>query len=162
MAIQDQGNRILELYPYECHPGTWVFDDPDTNLRQEPFVRGISEMITAIVQAKGIRNATGGITLQFSGEPFPGCDTVLNWVRAGTPTEWDAGQEKPWNRHGNWYRGVINGTVTEGWLCPALGRYFQECPMKIAVKILPLRDGVNPIWNPADGEGGERIVRLPE
>lgn len=152
---------MLELYPYERPPGIWVFDDPETNLQQEPFVRGISEMITAVVEAKGIRNASGGITLQFSGEPFADCDAVLNWVRAGTPSEWDSALEKPWNRHGNWYRGEINGTVMEGWLCPALGRYFRDLPMKIAVRILPLREGVNPTWQPSDGGAGERIVPLP-
>lgn len=153
---------MLELHPYEMHCGTWVFDDPETNLRQEPFVRGISEMITEVVRAKGIPNASDGITLQFSGEPFPDCDAVLNWVRAGTPEEWDAAGEQPWNRHGNWYKGEINGTVMEGWLCPALGRYFQNRPLKIAVRVLPLRDGVDPIWNSPEGLRGERVVPLPE
>ena len=36
-AGRDVGNSIVVIKPYWLH-GTWVFDDPEAGLRQEPFV----------------------------------------------------------------------------------------------------------------------------
>ena len=47
-------NQILVIKPY-WHLGTWVFDDPATDLVQEPFVSGVPEMINDLV--KDIANA---------------------------------------------------------------------------------------------------------
>lgn len=154
-------SAVQELHPYLINPSTWVFDDPTTNLHREPFVSGISEMISEIVRAKGI-DGSGGITIQFSQEPFEGCDAVLDWVRPGDPDRHFERDSAAWNRSGNWYRGEVNGTIMEGWLCPALGKYFSERPLRIAVKITHLREGVDPIWNPAPGTMTTRFVQAPE
>jgi hypothetical protein len=47
---------VLTFYPYLLD-GTWVFDDPRTGLKEEAFVCGMTEMISRLVEAKGITNA---------------------------------------------------------------------------------------------------------
>ena len=41
-------NQIQVIAPYWLH-GTWLFDDPATDLVQEPFVSGVPEMIDDLV-----------------------------------------------------------------------------------------------------------------
>jgi len=41
-------NAILAIFPYKTS-STWVFDDPAVELRQEPFVSGMPEMIDLLV-----------------------------------------------------------------------------------------------------------------
>lgn len=99
---------------------TWVFDDLERNLVQEPFVSGIPEMIDRLVE--GIPDARKGFRLTFSAEPFPGYQRRLTWLR----------QESG----GNWYR--ADDPPGEGWLCPALLRYFDQAPPELFVKAEPL------------------------
>ena len=108
-------NQILVIKPY-WHLGTWVFDDPSTDLVQEPFVSGVPEMINDLVA--DIPNARQGFRLQFSSAPFPGFQRKLEWVR----TEFG----------GNWYR--LDEPPMEGWLCPAMFLYFEEAPAELYVK----------------------------
>ena len=89
----------------------WVFDDPDVGLRKEPFVFGIDEMISRLVAS--IPNAESGFRLVFSPTPFPGHTVKLEWRRE--------------EYGGNWYYCPRNST-TEGWLCPALFKYFDKAP----------------------------------
>lgn len=42
-------NSILILQSYR-HAGTWVFDDANTRLVQEPFVEGVLAMIDELVR----------------------------------------------------------------------------------------------------------------
>jgi hypothetical protein len=83
---------------------------------KEPFVSGIPEMIDSLVQ--DIPNASKGFKLLFSENPFPGYQVELIWVRD--------------EYRGNWYRWQPQNK--EGWLCPALFRYFSEAPQKIYCK----------------------------
>lgn len=108
-------NSILVLMPYR-HAGTWVFDDPAVGLRREPFVAGIPELIDAMVE--DIPDAGQGFRLSFSAQPFPGHTHKLTW-RRGDET-------------GNWY--YCEQFDKEGWLCPALFKYFREAPKEIYVK----------------------------
>ncbi len=108
-------NQILVIKPY-WYLGTWVFDDPTTDLVQEPFVSGVPEMIDDLV--KDISNARQGFRLLFSADPFPGYQRRLKWDR----------QEFG----GNWYR--LNEPPMEGWLCPAMFRYFEVAPAELYVK----------------------------
>lgn len=108
-------NQIQVITPY-LHSGTWVFDDPAAGLVQEPFVSGIPEMIDDLV--RDIPNAQRGFRLLFSAGPFPGFQRKLAWVRE--------------EMGGNWYR--ADQPRSEGWLCPALFRYFESAPEELFVK----------------------------
>jgi len=152
--------ELLEIHPYLDGSSTWVFDDDSTGLEREPFVMGVSEMITEMVLAKGI-DGSPGITIQFSNQPFEGCDVVLKYTRPGDPSFYYRDDQPEWNRCGNWYEGEVNGSTMQGWLCPALGKYFAERPRTIAVKILPLREGVNPRGIPGKHKNGFRFVDIP-
>ena len=113
-------NQILVIAPYWLtSAGLWVFDDDRVGLVQEPFISGVPEMIDDLV--KDIPYARNGFRLLFSPEPFPGFQRKLTWVRE------EVG--------GNWYR--ADEPPLEGWLCPALFRYFDQVPAKIFVKAEP-------------------------
>lgn len=109
-------NTINVIAPYKYH-GMWVFDDPRVGLLQEPFVSGADAMIDRVVES--IPDAEQGFTMIFSGEPFPGHQFRLEWRRA------DMG--------GNWY--YTPDFDLEGWLCPALLRYFDAAPKEIYVQV---------------------------
>lgn len=108
-------NALLVIAPYR-HAGTWVFDDPKTGLVREPFVAGVPEMIDVLVQ--DIPGATNGFRLLFSARPFPGYQKKLTWLRG------DMG--------GNYYR--MEEPVMEGWICPAMFRYYEVAPKELYVK----------------------------
>jgi len=48
----------LTIYPYLLNGSCWVFDDERTGLKEEAFVLGMSEMISSVVEAKAIPNAS--------------------------------------------------------------------------------------------------------
>ena len=109
----DNAILIIRLY---WHSGTWVFDDKRVNLYQEPFVAGIPEIINHIT--KDIPNAKNGFRLLFSANPFPGYQMKLIWLRE------ESG--------GNWY--YSKDLKMEGWLCPALFKYYKKAPKEIYAK----------------------------
>lgn len=111
-------NAMMILYPY-WYGDTWVFDDDAVGLLREPFVFGVPEMIDQLVA--GIPDARQGFRLTFSLTPFPGVQRVVEWRRDGYP--------------GNWYG--FEGEAHEGWLCPALFKYFDTAPPKIYVRADP-------------------------
>ena len=111
-------NVLLVIAPYK-YQGTWVFDDPEVGLLREPFIAGIDTMIDKAVA--DIPNAEKGFRAIFSASPFPGADLKLQWRRA------ESG--------GNWY--YSEQFKMEGWLCPALLKYFPTAPREIYVKIEP-------------------------
>lgn len=109
------GNQIMVIRPYRYH-GTWVFDDERVGLEREPFVAGVPEMIDAFVG--DIPDAERGFRLLFSGRAFPGYQLRLERVREEI--------------EGYWYRWP-EGEM-EGWLCPALFKYFDEAPAELFCK----------------------------
>jgi hypothetical protein len=111
-------NEINVISPYK-HNGMWVFDDPRVDLLQEPFVAGADTWIDRVVA--DIPDADRGFILIFSGSVFPGHQYRLDWRR---------GEDG-----GNWY--YSSALDIEGWLCPALFRYFSEAPTHIYVQIKP-------------------------
>jgi hypothetical protein len=115
-------NAINVIAPYKYH-GMWVFDDPRVGLVQEPFVSGADTMIDRVVA--DLPDAARGFTLLFSSGPFPGHQFQLDWRRS------DSG--------GNWY--YSEQLDTEGWLCPALLRYFSEAPQHLYVQVRARADG---------------------
>ncbi len=102
--------RIIVPYKYE---GMWVFDDPAVDLVREPFVSGIDTIIDRLVA--DIPGAEQGFRLLFSATPFPGHQLKLEWRRE------ESG--------GNWYH--CPQFEMEGWLCPALFKYFDEAPKEL-------------------------------
>lgn len=107
-------NAIMAIHPYR-HEGLWVFDDADAGLHREPFIAGADAIIDLALQKKGIAEAENGFRLLFSSGPFPGYDFRFEWVREGDG--------------GNWY--YARDFDMEGWLCPALLKYFDEAPGEI-------------------------------
>lgn len=109
-------NAIMAIHPYQ-HEGMWVFDDPAVSLIQEPFVAGADTLIDRATQ--GVPDAERGFTILFSRKQFPGAVLRLEWRRA----EFD----------GNWY--YSPDFDAEGWLCPALFKYFDSAPKEIFVQV---------------------------
>ena len=116
-------NLINVIQPHR-YRGMWVFDDPQVGLSKEPFVGGADTMIDRVTSQ--VPDAESGFTLLFSGIPFPGHEFRLEWRRE------ESG--------GNVY--YSEQLDAEGWLCPALLRYFAERPLEIYVQIRP--KSVNP------------------
>lgn len=108
-------NSLMVIAPYRHH-GMWVFDDEATGLTREPFIAGIDTMIDRLVAE--IPDAEKGFRALFSAAPFPGAQVKLEWRRA------DSG--------GNWY--YCEQYQMEGWLCPALFKYFPTAPAEIHVR----------------------------
>lgn len=110
-------NQILAIAPYWLDTvGTWVFDDGAVDLVKEPFVSGVPEMIDDLVS--DISDARQGFRLLFSASPFPGFQRKLTRLR---------------EEFGGWWY-MRDKPLAEGWLCPALFRYFDEAPEEIYVK----------------------------
>lgn len=108
----------MVIHPYK-YEGVWVFDDAATELVREPFVAGADVILDRITAH--IPDAARGCTAVFSAIPFPGHEHALEWLRE------ESG--------GNVYRHP--GSGLEGWLCPALLKYFERPPSKIYIQIKP-------------------------
>jgi hypothetical protein len=106
--------NVISLYK---HHGMWVFDDPHVGLVQEPFVSGAGTWIDRVVA--DIPNADKGFILILSSTAFPGHQYRLDWRRAEAA--------------GNWY--YSPDLDMEGWLCPALFRYFTDAPASLYAQI---------------------------
>lgn len=113
-------NVINVIRPYLWN-GVWVFDDPARGLDKEALISGMPEIIEVACARKGIANPEAGFVTIFSGSFFPGADLILEHRR---PDECGAG---------NWYR--LEGTEMEGWLCPALLKYFECPPHRIFIQL---------------------------
>jgi hypothetical protein len=105
-------NSLFIIRPYKYH-GAWVFDDPAAGLTREAFVSGADKIIDGFVA--DILEAGRGFTLTFSAAPFPGYQAKLERLRE--------------EYGGNWYFCPQLGI--EGWLCPALLKYFGAAPEDI-------------------------------
>lgn len=112
-------NALLVIMPYKWN-GQWVFDDESVGLIREPFVSGIDVMIDRATA--NIPDAAKGFKLIFSATPFPGYTLKLDWRRA--------------EYGGNWYWCEQFGM--EGWLCPALFKYFASAPDHLYAQITQL------------------------
>ncbi len=112
---QSTVNSIFVIMPYKWE-GMWVFDDPRVGLLREPFVSGADVMMDKLVA--NLPKAEKGFRLLFSAAPFPGYAAKLEWRRE--------------EYSGNWY--YSPQFDMEGWLCPALFKYFPEAPAEVYVK----------------------------
>jgi hypothetical protein len=111
-------NAINVIYPYK-HEGMWVFDDERTGLIQEPFVAGADRIIEQMV--KSLPNPEAGFILIFSATPFPGYQANLEWRRE--------------EYGGNFY--YSSQLDMEGWLRPAMFKYFDKAPKNLYVQFNP-------------------------
>lgn len=111
-------NSIFVIHPYK-YQGMWVFDDDRVGLVQEPFVSGADVIIDRMVAH--IPNAAQGVSILFSTTPFPGTQHTLEWRRE--------------ELGGNWY--FSPSFDMEGWLCPALFKYFDTAPERIHLQVKP-------------------------
>ncbi len=112
-------NAIMVIAPYQFN-GTWVFDDARFGLVREPFVAGVPEMIDVLVA--DIPEADKGFRLTFSARPFPDFDKKLTWLRG--------------DMEGNYYR--LDDPPMEGWICPAMFKYYENAPQELYIKADPL------------------------
>ncbi len=112
-------NSIFVIKPYKAL-GMWVFDDEPRGLVQEPFVAGADTLIE--LASAGIPNAETGFALVFSAGEFPGYELRLDWQRE------DMG--------GNVY--YCEPFEMDGWLCPALFKYFETAPRQLYVQLKAL------------------------
>ena len=108
-------NSVFLIFPYQ-YKGKWVFDDAKVGLHREPFIGGADTLISRL--SANIPGADKGFCLLFSASPFPDFQAKLEWRRE------DFG--------GNVY--YCPQFEMEGWLCPALYRYFDETPKEIYAK----------------------------
>lgn len=113
-----QMNAINVIAPYR-YLDMWVFDDPRVGLSAEPFVGGADTMIDRVTA--DIPNAENGFVMIFSSSPFPEHQFRLEWRRE--------------EGSGNVY--YAPELDAEGWLCPALMRYFVSPPPEIYVQVRP-------------------------
>jgi hypothetical protein len=95
-------------------------------------VKGIPAIIDELV--KYIPNAQKGFRLLFSTIPFPNYQLKLVWIRE--------------EFGGNWYQS--SSSTAEGWLCPALFRYYQAAPKTIYVAAEPSQQPVSPVTEEMD------------
>ena len=112
-------NQIMVIKPYKWSE-MWVFDDEAVGLVREAFVGGADALIDLGVARMQIADADKGFLLIFSKDPFPGANMHLQWVRTES-----GGNVYQWEGH-------------EGWLCPALFKYFQRAPHDIYAQFKPL------------------------
>ena len=109
-------NSLFAIAPYRAG-GTWVFDDPSVGLRREPFVSGADRILDVLTEE--LPDAASGFKLVFSAQPFPGSGVRFVLSRA--------------EHGGNWYAWPERGM--EGWLCPALFKYFDQPPAELFVQV---------------------------
>jgi hypothetical protein len=118
-------NSLFTLDPYWTEGGSLVFDDLDRDLIAEPFVCNIDEMLAAAAALSGV-DPTCGFRVRFSASSFPTSKFSLLWQREeyGGNTYWSPELEQ------------------EGWLCPALYKYYEDAPWELHGEFLPLAEGV--------------------
>ena len=117
---QLRANAIMVIAPYQLN-GTWVFDDSSAGLVREPFVAGVPEMLDALV--KDVPAADKGFRLLFSANAFPGYQKKLTWLRGDSS--------------GNFY--ALDNPPMEGWICPAMFRYYTKPPKELYVRAEAIR-----------------------
>lgn len=105
-------NSIMAIKVYDYN-GIWVFDDEKTGLVREAFVAGIDDMIDILIAE--IPNAKTGFLMLFSETGFPTSQVKLTWLCG--------------DKSGNWYH--CEQYQIDGWLCPALFKYFDKAPLTI-------------------------------
>ena len=108
-------NGIKVIFP-SWHDGTWVFSDLEKGLDNERFIAGAETIITDMVI--DIPDARKGFRLSFADSEFPDWQKKLVWL----------GKEYKGNKYAD------SATANEGYLSPALLKYFETMPKIIYAK----------------------------
>jgi hypothetical protein len=114
--LVSMGNAMLVIEPYR-QGNAWRFDEPLLHLKAEPFVQGMPEMIDKMVAT--LPGTNDKVRLIFSQHEFPGWQDRLDLRK-----EQDGG---------NWY--YNEQYHMEGWLCPALFKFFPRAPQHIYARV---------------------------
>ena len=109
-------NAINVIAPYKHH-GQWVFDDPALGCHKS--LLSPASTLGSTAWWLTFPTLSEGSLLIFSGAPFPGHQYRLDWQRE------EGG--------GNWYYSA--DLDMEGWLCPALFKYFSDTPKTLYAQI---------------------------
>jgi len=107
---------LFTIYPY-FFKKTWVFDNKKLNLDKEAFVQGADVIIEYI--SHYIEGAKDGFALTFSSERMINSHYSLTFIKS--------------EMGGSWYQ--LDGTDLQGWLCPALFKFFPTAPERIYVSV---------------------------
>jgi hypothetical protein len=108
-------NQINVIHPFKKN-NVWVFNDPEVNLYEEPFVSNVNPLIDTVV--------TGDSFTAFISHSFiPNAQIVLEQVLDSDHSDIGDG----------WYQ--MQGTGLVCWLCPATLKYFKDYPDMIYVRI---------------------------
>jgi len=107
-----ESNSIMTLDLYK-DGNTWCFDDNTFNITREPFVLGMSEIISNYLPEDAKK-----CNIIFSHSEFPTCETLtLDYEEA----------------NGGWY--TVESNQMRGWLCPVTRVYMRSIPQKIYFKV---------------------------
>ena len=113
-------NSLFVIFARKIHD-TWVFDDAQRELTEEPFVLGTSEAIDFVLNNKDVNECK----ITHSRHPFPGWD--VKCMRMHKDLE------------GYWYclatADDMEVDVDYFWLCPATEAFYGFHPETIYVKI---------------------------
>lgn len=130
---------------------TWLFDDIQRGIVNEPFVCGASELIQKHLNKKGFGRRRKNVTIAFSPSPIPDADIVLTCIEKCYPMKIGKMSEL----FGGHLMTHISNTVSLGydkskeptsayyidqegqkcWLCPAQLKFFGQVADIIYAKI---------------------------
>ena len=109
-------NSIFSIVTYR-HGAGWAFTDKERGLTHEPFVAGADTLIERVAMG------ADKVHIVFSTVKFPTHHLTLVKETGEVGT-------------GTYY--MCEELEHELWLCPALGKYFDESPEVIYASITPL------------------------
>lgn len=113
-----KANSIISLELYKLN-NTWYFDDKVFEITREPFVLGMSEIISSYLHPEART-----CTILASRQAFPMAEKLR--------------LEKE-EADGGWY--TVERSGMQGWLCPVTRVYMQYIPENIYFNILPHTPG---------------------
>lgn len=126
-------NAINTIYPYREHGVSWVFDDAQKDLYREAFVSGADDIIDILVRRLNGK-PDKGFKLTFAENEFPSYDVRLVWSKSESSGNTYVVTELR-GKKGTLVDMVDLGLAIEGWLCPALLRYFDKPPKSIYARV---------------------------